>query len=294
MNFSEIRVLAVDDNITALELIRDALVKLGVKSVTTVSSGDEAVVFLKNADPKPELIIVDWKMPGLDGLETIRRMNSESGLTKSTFVIMITAYNRDEILPRARALGVRKVLNKPLTESAVHDCLMDLFGRPQRPAAKAGKRGEAIKAIVGARILLVEDNEVNQLVASKILGNAGFKVTIASDGAKAVEIVQKQPFDLVLMDIQMPVMDGLTATRAIRELGFASLPIVAMTAHAMSSDRELSLKAGMNDHVNKPINVMELFQALAKWIPPINPPEGEEATEGRPEGVGEGGGAVAS
>jgi CheY-like chemotaxis protein len=286
VSFKDLKVLAVDDNITALELLKDSLSKLGVKSIVTVSSGEEAVVYLKNSEPKPELIIVDWKMPGLDGIQTIRRMNDESGLNKSTIVIMITAYNRDEILGAAKGLGVRKVLNKPLTESAVHDCLMDLFARPKRRAARAKTSNEAIKSIQGASILLVEDNEVNQLVASKILGNAGFKVTIASDGSKAVDIVQKESFDLVLMDIQMPVMDGLSATRAIREMGFAELPIVAMTAHAMSSDREVSLQAGMNDHVNKPINVTELFQALAKWIPPRNPqdqPDQDQPDQAQPE-----------
>ncbi|MDR1081035.1 MAG: PAS domain-containing protein [Deltaproteobacteria bacterium] len=291
VSFGNVNVMAVDDNITALELLRESLMKIGVKSVTTVSSGDEAVMYLKNAVPKPDLLIVDWKMPGLDGIETIRRMISESGLSKGTLVVMITAYNRDEILASARELGVRKVLNKPLTESAVNDCLMELFGRsPKSLGKKPAKGGEAVKAIRGARILLVEDNEVNQLVASKILGNAGFAVTIASDGAKAVDLVKKEAFDLVLMDIQMPVMDGLTATRTIRDLGFDRLPIVAMTAHAMSSDRELSLKAGMNDHVNKPINVNELFQALAKWIPPKSP---ADASGGLPGPPGEGDGAAA-
>ncbi|MDR3155457.1 MAG: response regulator [Deltaproteobacteria bacterium] len=284
VDFRALAVLVVDDNITALELIRGALAKLGVGKVTTVSSGDEAVKCLKDASPKPDLIVVDWKMPGVDGFEAICRMKAESGLTKSSTVIMITAYNRDEILARAKSLGVRKVLNKPLTESVLHDCLIEVFGRPARSPlkSKAKAKGEPLKAIAGARILLVEDNEVNQLVASKILAHAGLVVTIASDGSKAVDMVQKEAFDLVLMDIQMPVMDGLTATRTIRELGYSELPIVAMTAHAMSSDRELSLKAGMNDHVNKPINVPELFQALAKWIPPRNPPEGANAPQDAP------------
>ncbi|MDR2142268.1 MAG: PAS domain-containing protein [Deltaproteobacteria bacterium] len=121
----------------------------------------------------------------------------------------------------------------------------------------------------GAKILLTEDNEVNQLVASRILTKAGLTVKIANNGREAVSLVQAEPFDLVLMDIQMPEMDGLTATRAIRELaGYERLPIVAMTAHAMSGDRELSLAAGMNDHISKPINIMELYQTLLKWIPP--------------------------
>jgi CheY-like chemotaxis protein len=132
-----------------------------------------------------------------------------------------------------------------------------------------------VKEISGAKILLGEDNDVNQLVASKILGNAGFVVTIASDGQEAVEKVKSNTYDLVLMDVQMPIMDGLTATKVIRDDGFKDLPIVAMTAHAMSNDRQLSLDAGMNDHVNKPINVNELFQTLVKWIPPRNYTNGE-------------------
>ncbi|MDR2301276.1 MAG: PAS domain-containing protein [Deltaproteobacteria bacterium] len=128
---------------------------------------------------------------------------------------------------------------------------------------------ELLRPIEGSKILLAEDNEVNQLVASRILNNAGFVVDIAKNGLEAVEMVQKTKYDLVLMDIQMPEMDGLTASKTIRALkGFAELPIVAMTAHAMSGDRELSLSAGMNDHVSKPIDISELFDALVKWIPP--------------------------
>ncbi|MDR1487070.1 MAG: PAS domain-containing protein [Deltaproteobacteria bacterium] len=128
-----------------------------------------------------------------------------------------------------------------------------------------------LQPIKGAQILLTEDNEVNQLVASRILINAGFYVDIANNGLEAVDMVQKKKYDLVLMDIQMPEMDGLTATKTIRAMdGFAEIPIVAMTAHAMSGDRELSIASGMNDHVSKPINIQELFAALLKWMKPIN------------------------
>ncbi|MDR1084008.1 MAG: PAS domain-containing protein [Deltaproteobacteria bacterium] len=134
---------------------------------------------------------------------------------------------------------------------------------------KGGTVAETLQSIQGARILLTEDNEVNQLVASRILMKAGFEVEIANNGCEAVDMVQAENFDLVLMDIQMPEMDGLTAARTIRAIpGFEKLPIVAMTAHAMSGDRELSLAAGMNDHISKPINIPELYQALLKWVPP--------------------------
>jgi CheY-like chemotaxis protein len=272
VSFDSLEVLAVDDNPTALELIKEALSKQGIKKVTTLSSGDEAIVYLKNAESKPDLIMVDWKMPHLDGIETIKQINQSAQLAQSSLIVMVTAYNRDEILGPAKTLGVSKVLTKPLTDSYLHDCLMELFGKAPKFADKPKKKfkGDEVKAIKGSKILLVEDNEVNQLVASKILGNAGFVVTIAPDGQKAVDIVQKETFDLVLMDIQMPIMDGLTAAKRIREMGYLDLPIVAMTAHAMSSDRDLSLQAGMNDHVNKPINVKELFATLSKWIPPKN------------------------
>ncbi|MDR2367911.1 MAG: PAS domain-containing protein [Deltaproteobacteria bacterium] len=143
-----------------------------------------------------------------------------------------------------------------------------------KESKKQGKKTneEFLKPIEGSKILLAEDNEVNQLVASRILNNAGFIVDIAKNGLEAVDMVQRTDYDLVLMDIQMPEMDGLTASKTIRALpGFAALPIVAMTAHAMSGDREQSLAAGMNDHVNKPINVSELFNALVTWIPPKRP-----------------------
>jgi PAS domain S-box-containing protein len=274
-SFRGLTALAVDDNPTALEIIKDALKKESLE-VTTVTSGDEALRYLKMVERKPDLILVDWKMPGMDGLETIRQINADSNLKESSVIIMVTAYNRDEILGRAKDVGVKKVLTKPISASYLHDSLMEIFGHKKKIKRHDASEGvEELKKIKGSNILLVEDNDVNQLVAGKILGNAGMKVTIASDGQKAVDMVRANSFDLVLMDIQMPVMDGLTASRLIREEGYADLPIVAMTAHAMSSDRELRLQAGMNDHVNKPINVTELFQTLVKWIKPKE----EEAKE---------------
>jgi PAS domain S-box-containing protein len=144
-----------------------------------------------------------------------------------------------------------------------------LIGSKEKKKREKKTDKEILKPIYGAKILLTEDNEVNQLVASRILNNAGFEVDIANNGLEAIDMVKRIKYDLVLMDIQMPEMDGLTASKTIRSLGgFEDLPIVAMTAHAMSGDREHSLAAGMNDHVSKPINITELFSALLKWIPP--------------------------
>ncbi len=148
--------------------------------------------------------------------------------------------------------------------------LVDIFGRglpDKNSKLKKAHELAAVREFAGAKVLLAEDNEVNQLVASRILKNAGLVVEIAGNGREAIEMLQKKKYDLVLMDIQMPEMDGITATKKIREMPqFKNLPILAMTAHAMSGDRELSLKAGMNDHINKPINLQELFSSLAKWL----------------------------
>ena len=217
-----------------------------------------------------DLVLVDWKMPDMDGIETVRQLNQLLPPEKLPVVIMATAYNRDEVQAIAQEVGIKNVVTKPLSPSTLLNALMNVFGRglPTKvPKISKGREVELVKHIRGASILLAEDNEVNQLVASKILKNAGFEVTIANNGREAVEFVHQHNYDLVLMDIQMPEMDGLAATQAIRrEARFSALPIVAMTAHAMAGDRELSLKAGMNDHINKPINLLELFQALAKWI----------------------------
>ncbi|MDR0621107.1 MAG: response regulator [Deltaproteobacteria bacterium] len=270
-NLKGLKTIVVDDNPTALEIIKAALVREGLE-VAGFTSGQEALDHLNERREDVDLCLIDWKMPSMDGLETIRRIKQSGALKDSSVIVMVTAYDRDEVLGAAKELGVVQVLTKPVTSSHLHDVLMGLF----KASPKVGRKGRKntadlekamVKDIAGAKILLVEDNDVNQLVASKILGNAGFQVTIASDGQEAVEKVQANEYDLVLMDVQMPIMDGLTATKVIRGKGYKDLPIVAMTAHAMSNDRQLSLDAGMNDHVNKPINVSELFQTLVKWIP---------------------------
>jgi CheY-like chemotaxis protein len=163
------------------------------------------------------------------------------------------------------------VVLKPFSHTSLLKALYKAFGKEEIfTKTKTSKimSGEKLESIKGARILLTEDNEVNQLVACKIMEKAGLEVTIANNGLVALSILEKESFDLVLMDIQMPEMDGFEATKILRaNPKFDHLPIVAMTAHAMSGDRELSLESGMNDHVTKPINITELFMTLLKWIP---------------------------
>jgi CheY-like chemotaxis protein len=278
ISFKGLNAIVIDDDPTSLEIISTVLRQEGFEVVCS-QGGQAAIDYLDSHDVYPDLVVVDWRMPGLNGVDTVRLLRGKWGDDRPIPVIMMTAYNRDEVLPVTRGLGINKVFDKPVSASQLHNHLLELFGRRRAIKEKLTDQElvkETIKGVVGSRILLVEDNDINQLVAGRILGNAGFKVVIAGNGLVAVDMIRDgEPFDLVLMDIQMPVMDGFTATRQIRELGFAKLPIVAMTAHAMSSDRELSLKSGMNDHINKPINVHELFQTLAKWIPPKNNPPAE-------------------
>ncbi len=271
-DFRGLNALIIDDNVVALDILNDFLKTLGF-SVVTASSGQEAINILTEKDQASrhfDLVFIDWKMPDMDGIETSNRIHELIAPNKLPVIIMATAYNRDDVLGQAKESGISNVLTKPLSPSTLLNVLVDIFGRGL--PAKASKLKKAhemavVKEYAGAKILLAEDNEVNQLVASRILKNAGLEVDVANNGRQAVEMLQAGNYDLVLMDIQMPEMDGITATKEIRKLPeYANLPIVAMTAHAMSGDRELSIQAGMNDHINKPINLQELFSTLAKWL----------------------------
>ena len=268
------KVLVVDDNATSREILRSMLESMSFR-VWQAASGAEGLTELGGAPQgEPfELVITDWKMAGMDGLETSALIRSHPNLPKTPRIIMVTAYGREEVIRRAEEAGLDGLLIKPVTQSVLFDTVMHAFGkgvpRETRPVGKQAQEAEAIALIRGARVLVAEDNEINQEVAREILQNAGLVVTIVSNGQEALDEVGKAEFDAVLMDVQMPVLDGYEATRRIREdERFAELPIIAMTAHAMAGDREKSLDAGMSDHFNKPIDAERLFVTLAKWIRP--------------------------
>jgi CheY-like chemotaxis protein len=174
---------------------------------------------------------------------------------------------------QADEIGLEGFLLKPVNSSVLFDAIMQALGEEAQVVSQAGRQNEQIaeelNAISGARVLLVEDNEINQQVAQEILQGAGIIVTVANNGQEGVDAARQNQYDAILMDIQMPVMDGLTATREIRkEQNFMDLPIIAMTAHAMAGDEDKSLQAGMNGHVTKPIDPDQLFATLRKWIKP--------------------------
>ncbi len=273
----DLKALVVDDNASARQILSETLESFTLK-VTAVESGERAIEALEGATTeKPyDLVLMDWRMPGMDGIEATRRIKRSETLREIPHVLMVTAYGREEVRAQASAAGVDAFLIKPVGRSVLFDTVMQLFGHEvMRTRRKVRRRVdiEGLRHLGGARILLVEDNEINQQAAKEILEQAGLVVEIAENGRLGVESVTSGEYDLVLMDVRMPKMDGLEATRRIRALAdeleeprFRDLPIVAMTANAMAGDREKSIAAGMNDHINKPIDPNELFAALTIFI----------------------------
>jgi CheY-like chemotaxis protein len=200
-------------------------------------------------------------------------IKSDPDISQPPTVIMVTAYGREEIRKQAESAEIDMFLVKPVTNSLLFDAITETFGKSGGRKSTSIKHGfeeiSEIGNIRGARVLLAEDNEINQQVARELLEKAGLIVTIANNGKEAIEKVEGSEFDLVLMDVQMPEMSGLEATGCIRkDPRFSNLPIVAMTAQAMTGDREKCIEAGMDDYLTKPININELFSALVKWIKP--------------------------
>jgi PAS domain S-box-containing protein len=271
----EVRVLVVDDNSGAREILLSMLVSLKFDAAA-VGSGAEALAELERAqiENKPYgLVLMDWMMPGMDGVETIEGIHADAKLSHVPSIIMVTAYSRDELLQRIKDIKIDGLLTKPVSPSTLLESIFSAFGRetalrPRKWHRRADYR-EAVKALQGAYLLLVEDNAVNRELAFEILQGAGIRVDIANNGAEAVEKVGRADYDGVLMDCQMPVMDGFDATRNIREnKRNARLPIIAMTANAMAGDREKCIESGMNDYMTKPIDVDRLFVTLGRWIKP--------------------------
>ncbi|WP_150599135.1 PAS domain-containing hybrid sensor histidine kinase/response regulator [Pandoraea fibrosis] len=273
------RVLVVDDNAVACEVLAEMVMAFGAQ-VSMASSGVAALdaLVVASSEGKPiDLVLMDWRMPGWDGVETTRYIRSDARIAATPAVLMVTAYSREDVIEESTGVHLDGVLSKPVSPSTLHDTLLSALYpaaasrtetaqvREMSPSAMA----DEFSHLAGARVLLVEDNEINREVALEFLAQTPVHVDVAVDGSEAVARVQATQYDLVLMDIQMPVMDGLSATRTIRAMtGFESLPIVAMTAHAMERDREASLDAGMNDHIAKPIDPEALLRVLVTWVRP--------------------------
>ena len=311
------KVLVVDDSATSRNILQDMLESFSF-SVTLAVSGEDGLEEIARADrDKPfDLVIMDWKMPGLDGIETSARLKNHQTLSKIPAIILVTAYGREEIMHRTEQIGLEGFLIKPVSPSVLFNTILHAFGEGIPKTSRISKRNEDsqdLKDIQGAQVLLVEDNEINQQVAMEILQGAGLIVTLANDGQQGLEAAKKDQYDVILMDIQMPVMDGYEATRRIRKWESVSanadsdvwetdvrgqrtddgaqasnlqqptsnIPIIAMTAHAMAGDDKKSIEAGMNDHVTKPIDPDQLFATLQKWIKPA----AERAVVQKPQAI---------
>jgi two-component system sensor histidine kinase/response regulator len=269
------RLLVVDDNLLAAHTLAEMLRAMTFR-VDEAASGEEALAAVSDAEGSSDpfaIVFLDWRMPGLDGIETARRLDAMRLGTRPRR-LLVTAYGREEVLREADSAGFDGILVKPVSPSLLFDAaIRALAGESRRSTVAGGVRPipqtetSDLGRLRGARVLLVEDNELNQQVALELLGAAGIQVELAENGALGVQRAQESSYDLVLMDVQMPVMDGFEATRQIRAMpGRDRLPILAMTANAMAGDRERSLAAGMNDHITKPINPDELFDVLLRWL----------------------------
>jgi PAS domain S-box-containing protein len=264
----ELRVLVVDDHPTARTILSRYLESFGF-ATAEAASGAEALDELETAELPYQLVLMDWKMPGMDGIEAARRIHASEKITKQPEIIMVSAYGREELAEQAQAEGIDSFLVKPISPSTLLDAVLETMGHEVERRVESVATTADPERLRGASLLLVEDNEINQQVAEELLSQAGIEVTIANHGREGVDVLAARPrdFDGVLMDIQMPVMDGYTATREIRKDDrFKDIPVIAMTANAMAGDREKALEAGMNDHVAKPIDVTELFGILERWI----------------------------
>ena len=276
------RALVVDDNEQARLAIR-AMLEGMTFEVVDVDSGQSAVDAVEMAQSlgRPfDIVYLDWRMPGLDGVQAARLIQGLS-LTTKPILVLVSAHGREEMQVEAKSVGITNLLVKPVSPSLLFDTTMEALGahaargrareaRTSRPALLEAE--DSSLGLQGARVLLVEDNEINQQIACELLGDAGLVVEVAQDGAEALKMVHSAVYDLVLMDMQMPVMDGVTATRAIRRIGrLRNLPIIAMTANARAEDRQSCLDAGMDDFLSKPIDPEVLWAKLHQWLKPRAP-----------------------
>jgi PAS domain S-box-containing protein len=273
LNLRGTRVLLVDDLVEAREALAEMLRRLGTH-VDAVSSGEEALALsdaARSAGEPHALCVLDWKMPGMDGIETWRRLGGGPG-GAAMRCVLVTAHDEESLWHEAREAGIGKVLVKPISMSTLLDALSEALASNPPVQAVAPESGDALASLLArgipSRVLLAEDNPINREVAVELLRSAGLEVDVAVNGVEAVAMAQAGDYALILMDVQMPEMDGLQAARLLRAPQARRVgPIVAMTANAFDEDREACLQAGMDDHLAKPVDPEALFQTLLRWLP---------------------------
>ena len=269
---SGVRILAIDDNLSTREMLYEMLrsYQVDVKVCRTAEQALQVFQQSVEEDNPYQLVLVDWRLPGMDGLEFCQTITERYADDVRPKLTLATGYYAEELSEKAKQAGVNDIISKPFTASTLGRSLASTLFQRELPDESDAESGEGIpESILRAPILVVEDNEINQQVAREILTSHKFKVDIVENGQLAVEAVHNKNYSLVLMDIQMPVMDGLKAARTIRaDFNYQQLPILAMTANAMSGDEERSLAAGMQGHIAKPIDEQQLIKAIIKWAVP--------------------------
>ena len=273
-SLKNLKVLIVDDNDVSREILKEQMGSFGVDAVT-VASGKAAIQAVKDqSEQKPfDLVIMDWRMPEMDGIEAAKSILNDKTISRTPMAIMVSAFGREEVAKKAEKIGIQNFLMKPINQSLLFDTIVNMFDMDKSDmtiqSGGSPEDGTDEIRIDGAKILLVEDNVINQEVATEILGSAGASVEVANNGQEAVDAVATKSYDLVLMDLQMPIMGGYEATKFIRaDRKNQDLPIIAMTAHAMQGVEAECKAAGMNDYVSKPIDPQNLFSTILKWIKP--------------------------
>jgi two-component system sensor histidine kinase/response regulator len=268
-------VLLVDDSSIARDILVEALEALPLR-VDTAAGGAEAELLLAAADAAGDpyrLVLTDWQMPGMDGIELARRISANGGLSIAPALVLVTAFGREEVQQQAEAAGITGFLFKPIGQSVLVDTLISLFA----PAPLAGAEDAAIRPHdYAVKVLLVEDNQVNQQIAAELMAVQGISVDVASTGHQALEklmLAGPDGYSLVLMDLEMPQLDGHEATIELRkDARFDAVPVIAMTAHALSEIRERCLREGMQDYITKPVDPEKLYSTLARWLGQAMPP----------------------
>lgn len=270
-SLTDLPVLIVDDNATNRLILKEVFTNWHMRPIA-VDGGPAALAALDKSSHERQpfaIVLLDGHMPGMDGFTVAQRI-IQDGRYAGTKVVMLTSSGDPEDVARCRKLGISAYLTKPTKQSELFDVVVSVMSEPVVEEAKSPKKPRARRG--GLRVLVAEDNQVNQLVATRILERLGHRVTVVSNGQEAVYAAQSGKFDVIAMDVQMPEMDGLEATAAIRETERttgAHIPIIAMTAHAMKTDRERCLEAGMDGYTSKPIRIEQLERAIAEVVPKV-------------------------
>lgn len=252
-------VLAIEDNLTTREMLTELLRSYAV-NVMSCRTAEEALHMLQQHHF--DAVIVDWQLPGMSGIEFCQLVLAQE--PEAPRLVLATSYHATDLIEQAQQLGVAEYIVKPYTSSALLRVLSSALSLSSHEAQPTPN--SPLQDFCHAPVLLVEDNDINQMIAKEMLQQAGLAVDIAKNGQEAVEMVNAKTYALVFMDIQMPVMDGLTAAEIIRgHFSYQQLPIIAMTANSSSEDIERSLAAGMQDHLSKPIDESQLINAIKKW-----------------------------